>query len=277
VFSLLASWSKAQENKSVPTQEPPAQGIESQKKIRPLYYRFKDQELPFTIVAGEPMGRFMGMAAFPRRNLGVSIFLFDETIDEKYLDNSGYGFAHEGGIILDSNQAPNFYIHDVNRGLDFRPTHCFQDAQPYKDGYKVNLNLLQEQDDGSYKKGELPALMYVNHITFRDSGGDAEPEDYPGGAFEEVHVLLPELSGLYPQGLPQNQKFLIKVEYPAIFPKDPPNLKAAKYKMIIQLCQAIKTFSWVDFRGGDFPPQWGRSLFQDDPQGREWPSPEISK
>ncbi|MEK7287436.1 MAG: hypothetical protein AAB091_02590 [Elusimicrobiota bacterium] len=272
----------AEQNAFVPQQQEMSTSFQDQlpsPNQAPPYYRYKDLELSFVFVVAYPLGEYISEPV-SGRDMFVDPFEYDSNVDRQYLKESD--LEHDGHIKIGYNFHVEWPSHPESWPDDyhFSPVNCFAGATPVGKGYRVSLNSLVEQKDGSFKKQDLPALLYVSHeFTSDDDNPDSgaewdtwEPKLYPGGAFREIHGIVPEIpASLLPKDSDNDQQELrISVEYAATYPHDPPNLKEAKKKMNRQLCETAQNFTWVFFKKHG-PPDWTKIKFDPD-----WPSPKIS-
>ncbi len=238
--------------------------VQKQSKVEtPAYYTYYDQELPFTFTTAHPYGQ--EVSVFYERSLpsdeSTSGYWVTPGIGAAFFKNQTFGFhtlesADVDIDLYDTKELDGYLKKNISRenpaiGLA-TSSLCFNEIPYIKEGIKQIPIKLYNQSLNRYE--QLMAELY----TFSDDTGymnaDYYPNDIPA---DEFYWIILKNS----PHLPNDKSIRIKITFPTIFPKDPPEGRHLKEQVTQTLCETARSFTWVDFKGKFSPDRWKEVAF----------------
>ena len=173
----------------------------------------------------------------------LKIMLYKTNDLEKIIQSHEEALKH--GSYVKEPPTPGF------RG-DFIPSACFGEVSYAKEGIKkIEQSFREKQKNDSYLTKTVAAELQVySKDTTPYSEGSCDAKH---ACVREVQWILPKLpEGVIAKGL----SVVIEASYTATNPEEKENVKAAKKQVNEQICEALKSMTWIPAAGT--PPQWDR-------------------
>ncbi len=273
---ILSACSKESHNEGVMS------GSQNQSPKITSYYRYLDPEIPLTYLAAATLGegaylnQYLGLANYNSKatisaddltppwpkdynegyvieRLGsLNVLLFKTSIFEASMEYRAYlQKEHPSGKLFASGPKNNI-LPSTSFSMESQSSACYANI-PYGQNKtkKIMQNIWRKQVDATYSKETVPAQLQIYSRTTC-----AEPEnlgDPKQPCEREVQWIIPQLPrGVIQEGLTA----VIEVEFTVINGNDPQLVQAAKKKANDQICEALKSMTWIPAAGT--PPKWDR-------------------
>ncbi len=234
----------------------PGCGIQEIFKTKYLYL---DGELPFAFTAEYPYGEDVfvhhrNTSYDDQGKYNAHLFFDPRAIENPYL----LEFINFDIDLYDTKELEG-YLKEKAPGLT-TSTLCFADIPYQSEGIK-NIDLkLFNQHKNTFEK--LPAKLYTYSFgDYVSPGCEEGPCEY-----QEVYWIVinqaPEL--------PEGKSLRIKLAFPVVS-DDTPKDKAFKESVTRMICDAAKSFTWVEFDGKFFAERW-----KEIPWSTKYPQPKVT-